>query len=146
MFLVKCTVVLRWIQTSVHAHGLLPKCFPVLFLISISSPTVAVNRDLELLLLSHHAMRLAFAGWDVAIHVISVGVLFLLWYLYSLCCLTSPSYMYVYYLLLFQKLQMRLRADQVMLEQVQQENQCLNQQVAHLMAAFMARQKMVRSI
>ncbi|XP_052645848.1 lamin tail domain-containing protein 1, partial [Harpia harpyja] len=42
----------------------------------------------------------------------------------------------------FHKLQMRLHPDQVMLEQVQEENQRLNQQVASLTAAFMALQKM----
>lgn len=42
------------------------------------------------------------------------------------------------YLLQFYKLQMGLHADRVMLEQVQEENQCLNQQVAGLTAAFMA--------
>ncbi|XP_068511946.1 lamin tail domain-containing protein 1 isoform X1 [Anas acuta] len=37
---------------------------------------------------------------------------------------------------------MRLHADQVMLEQVQWENQCLNQQITSLTAAFMAVRKM----
>lgn len=66
---------------------------------------------------------------------------------YTACFAWQVPHVCVFvYLFQFHKLQMRLHTDQVMLEQVQEENQRLNQQVVSLTAAFMALQKMVRSI